>query len=312
MTIETATYISDLNGALPAATDPEYEGDDHIRLVKTTVKTTFPNVTGAVTPTQTELNYVAGVTSALQTQLNAKISAASPALTGTPTAPTAAPGTNTTQIATTAYADAIGALKAPLASPALTGTPTAPTAAPSTNTTQIATTAYVDTADALKAPLDSPTFTGDPKAPTATLGDNDTSIATTAFVTAAINAIPAPSSLTLLGTIATTSGTTATLSGMTLTSYKFLKVYIRGVTNTSTTAIVFNSINITTSNAAAKSGILDIGLSDGFFTGNSTLTSGTLPATTLGASGITNASTSITFTVSSAYTAGNIDVYGIK
>jgi hypothetical protein len=37
---------------------------------------------------------------------------ASPALTGTPTAPTATPGTNTTQLATTAYADAIAALKA--------------------------------------------------------------------------------------------------------------------------------------------------------------------------------------------------------
>lgn len=35
------------------------------------------------------------------------------------------------------------ALKAPLASPALTGTPTAPTATSGTNTTQIATTAYV-------------------------------------------------------------------------------------------------------------------------------------------------------------------------
>jgi hypothetical protein len=38
------------------------------------------------------------------------------------------------------------ALKAPLASPALTGTPTSPTASQGTNTTQIATTAYVDTA----------------------------------------------------------------------------------------------------------------------------------------------------------------------
>ena len=36
-------------------------------------------------------------------------------------------------------------LKAPLASPALTGTPTAPTAAANTNTTQVATTAYVQT-----------------------------------------------------------------------------------------------------------------------------------------------------------------------
>jgi len=38
------------------------------------------------------------------------------------------------------------ALKAPLASPALTGTPTAPTAALGTNTTQVATTAFVDAA----------------------------------------------------------------------------------------------------------------------------------------------------------------------
>lgn len=36
--------------------------------------------------------------------------------------------------------------KAPSASPSLTGTPTAPTAAPGTNTTQIATTAFVTAA----------------------------------------------------------------------------------------------------------------------------------------------------------------------
>lgn len=102
----------------------------------------------------------------------------SPTFTGTPLAPTAASGTNTTQIATTAFvrtevsnlvaaapstldtlnelAAALGndanfsttvtnslALKAPLASPTFTGTPAAPTAAVDTNTTQVATTAYV-------------------------------------------------------------------------------------------------------------------------------------------------------------------------
>jgi hypothetical protein len=56
-----------------------------------------------ITATPTELNYVAGVTSAIQTQLNAKAPLASPALTGTPTAPTATAGTNTTQVATTAF-----------------------------------------------------------------------------------------------------------------------------------------------------------------------------------------------------------------
>lgn len=106
---------------------------------------------------------------------------AGPAFTGVPTAPTAAGGNNTTQLATTAFvqaaltalinaapgaldtldelAAALGddanfaatitaalALKAPLASPALTGVPTAPTAAGGANTTQLATTAFVQAA----------------------------------------------------------------------------------------------------------------------------------------------------------------------
>ena len=48
-------------------------------------------------------NYTNGVTSNIQTQLDAKPNAASPAFTGVPTAPTAATGTNTTQVATTAF-----------------------------------------------------------------------------------------------------------------------------------------------------------------------------------------------------------------
>ena len=71
----------------------------------------------------------------------------SPTFTGTPAAPTAAQGTNTTQIATTAFVNAEiaadTAAKAPLADPTFTGTPSGPTAAVSTNTTQLATTAFV-------------------------------------------------------------------------------------------------------------------------------------------------------------------------
>ena len=183
----------------------------------------------------------------------------SPALTGTPTAPTAAEATNNTQIATTAFTQAlitalIGgapaglntlnkiasainndpifaanvnaalATKAPLASPALTGTPTAPTAAAATNNTQIATTAFAqalitalvggapaglntlnkiaasinnDPAFAAnvvaalnqKAPLASPALTGTPTVPTAAAGDNSMQISTTAFVAAALAAL---------------------------------------------------------------------------------------------------------------------------
>lgn len=46
------------------------------------------------------------VSTAQQTALNLKADLASPALTGTPTAPTAAAGTNTTQVATTAFVEA--------------------------------------------------------------------------------------------------------------------------------------------------------------------------------------------------------------
>lgn len=120
----------------------------------------------------------------------------SPTFTGTPTAPTAAPGTNSTQLATTAFVEAArvilaaaDALKAPLASPALTGVPTAPTAAPGTNTTQLASTAFVAAGLALKADLASPALTGNPTAPTPVAGDNDTSLATTAFVQYATKSI---------------------------------------------------------------------------------------------------------------------------
>jgi hypothetical protein len=68
VTVESATYIDDLNTSLPAAGDSKSEGDDHLRLIKSTIKNTFPNIDAAVTPTDTELNYVAGVTSAIQTQ----------------------------------------------------------------------------------------------------------------------------------------------------------------------------------------------------------------------------------------------------
>lgn len=84
------------------------------------------------------------------------------------------------------------AAKAPIASPTFTGTPAAPTASQGTNTTQIATTAFVNAeiaADtAAKAPLASPTFTGVPAAPTASQGTNTTQVATTAFVNAEIAA----------------------------------------------------------------------------------------------------------------------------
>jgi len=72
MGTETFNYIDSLNTANPTSTDNVSEGDDHIRGIKTTLKNTFPNLDGAVNATDTELNYVDGVTSAIQTQLDSK------------------------------------------------------------------------------------------------------------------------------------------------------------------------------------------------------------------------------------------------
>lgn len=58
MPLETASYISDLVSSNPAATDGVNQGDDHLRLIKSAVKATFPNISGAVTATHGALNYL--------------------------------------------------------------------------------------------------------------------------------------------------------------------------------------------------------------------------------------------------------------
>jgi hypothetical protein len=103
MALESASFIDGLVITNPTGADAKSTADDHLRLIKSTVKATFPNITGAVTPTHTELNFVDGVTSAIQTQIDGKAALASPTFTGTPAAPTATLGTNSTQLASTAF-----------------------------------------------------------------------------------------------------------------------------------------------------------------------------------------------------------------
>lgn len=62
MGLETGTFISDLDANNPLDSDSPSQGDDHLRLIKNTLLNTFAAVTGAVTPTHTELNYLDGVT----------------------------------------------------------------------------------------------------------------------------------------------------------------------------------------------------------------------------------------------------------
>lgn len=62
MGVETGTYISDLVIANPTGGDPKSTADDHLRLIKSCLKTTFPSVTGAVNATHTELSWMQGAT----------------------------------------------------------------------------------------------------------------------------------------------------------------------------------------------------------------------------------------------------------
>lgn len=118
MTVETASYISQLDPTFPASGDQKSEGDNHLRLVKTVLKTQFPNFgTAAMNATTTELNYMVGVTSLVQNQLNtltsAKAAKAGDTYTGahdftggTIAVPTAMVGDATTKAASTAFVSA--------------------------------------------------------------------------------------------------------------------------------------------------------------------------------------------------------------
>ena len=63
MTVESVTYISDLDDTNPPGGDPKSEGDNHIRNLKTGLTGSFPNFAGvAMTATEAELNIMDGVT----------------------------------------------------------------------------------------------------------------------------------------------------------------------------------------------------------------------------------------------------------
>ena len=222
---------------------------------------TLPSTTSIGNVTATEIGYVDGVTSAIQTQINNKLDSSTAATTYAPLANPTFTGTvsgitksmislgnvdNTADSAkpvSTAQQTALD-LKANIASPALTGTPTAPTANVATNTTQIATTAFVraevaalvgaapatlDTlaeiatslannatlsttltdAIALKAPLASPTFTGTVTLPANTV--TSTMIAEGTIVNADISATAAIEQGKIADTLINAQGASYTL-----------------------------------------------------------------------------------------------------
>jgi len=168
--------------------------------------------------------------------MDTKAPIASPAFTGTPTAPTAIDGANTTQVATTAFVQSAIALfgagdmtkaaydadndgkvdAAEVADAApwtgITGKPT--TFAPSAHAHPISEVTGLQAALDASAPLASPALTGTPTAPTAIPGTNTTQLATTAFVAAAVAALinGAPGALDTLNELASALGSDANFS----------------------------------------------------------------------------------------------------
>lgn len=224
--LATQTDISSLNNSKANLDSPSFIGT-----------VTLPGTTSIGDVSSTEIGYVNGVTSAIQTQLDSKAPIASPTFTGTVSGITKTmvglgnvdntsdankPVSNATQTELDA--------KANLASPTFTGTVTLPTGTVTSamilngtivnsdisSSAEIATSKIsgLDTTLSEKAPLNSPALTGIPTAPTAAAGTNTTQIATTAFVGTAVADLvaSAPSTLNTLNELATALGNDASFS----------------------------------------------------------------------------------------------------
>lgn len=144
-----------------------------------------------------------------------------------------------------------------------------------------------------------------------------------------------PSSMTLLGTLTTTSGTTQTLTSLTLTGYRYLFLAINDVSATTATddlrivdsagtsyqlfadsgnadnvwngSAIVNLSNGSTIGWGISNGSATYGMSTGNFgAGNAG------PKLGLGRINMTTASTSIGVSVQTAFDAGTVTVYGVK
>lgn len=197
-------------------------------------------------------------------------------------------------------------LKAPINSPTFTGVPQAPTAALGTHTNQIATTAFVAAAitggalvidDALslqstnpvqnkviataleaKASLASPEFTGIPLAPTATSNTSNNQIATTAFVHSVINNQSSDTFLVTYGVTAAADIYTAFTNNKYILckyqdrTYSIVNCTLDGTTYIIDFACIVNSINYSIS-------LIQQGTNDPIWSNNSAIY--TLKATPL-------------------------------
>lgn len=218
MAVETALYPSQLNTNWPTAADMVSEGDDHLRLIKTVDKTTWPNVAGAVSASHIELNYLVGVTSGIQAQLNAKGAIAGQTWTGAHVysgsiaVPTLTQGTSTTGAASTAFVQNEWSTRLPNYS--------APITASSTELNYVAgVTSAIQTQLNTKGAISGQTWTGTHDfsggsitVPTMGAADNSTNAASTAFVQSKAFATALPNQTGNAGKFVTTDGSVASWS----------------------------------------------------------------------------------------------------
>lgn len=82
MALESATYVNQLVDTNPPGTDPVAQGDDHLRLIKSTLVTTFPNVGGVVNASDAQLNTILSAVVSGTGAVNAASVASAGAYTG--------------------------------------------------------------------------------------------------------------------------------------------------------------------------------------------------------------------------------------
>lgn len=134
-----------------------------------------------------------------------------------------------------------------------------------------------------------------------------------AYVDTSVAAV-STASMTLLGTITTTSGSSASLGSLTLTDYKALHCVFDGVSASSTFQITLDSISFSASTAAGNGlhGFADIDLGTGVAVSIMGV-SGTNSTVWSANTSLSTATTTLTFgTSGGTFDAGSIVVYGVK
>ena len=105
MPVESATYINQLVTTNPEGSDAYSTADDHIRLIKAALRNSFVDVGSEVSASAGELNYLRGVTSNLQTQIETVDALYDDITGGTATVANAVQWEGATRFVSTATAD---------------------------------------------------------------------------------------------------------------------------------------------------------------------------------------------------------------